>query len=1013
MASVRFDYTSNPTAGQKSYQVTLRWNRKVTGLSQSDITVEGGTISQFIDFSDLTAFTILLIDVDAVLSRLRITVAKDAVDQGNEEASIEWNFGTPVTLTAGKTLSEPGSVVTLTAKFSSDVTGITAADFSATDADDTAVTLENFQADPDDASRYTIDAKMPATGSGTVTVKLAENAATQGNVEQSVAIAYSPVSVVLTDDDADDIIDYGGTVTITATFDRAVTGIALADFSASVGAVSGFTKVSNRIYRVTWTAPGSGSGTAKITLAENAATQGNPETSVSLQYPFPPAVAQLTAVPTSVSNGASATVTATFDKDVTGVALDDFSANAGTVSGFTKVSATVYRVTYTAPAAGRGTATVTLRQNATTQRNAAQTVDIAYAPEPPATVTLARGAASVFNGRTTTVTATFSKNVAGVALNDFSANVGAVSGFTRVSARVYRVTWTAPTAGTGTVTVTLRENAATVGNPEATVDIAYLPEPPATVALVAAPVSVNTGGTATVTATFSKTVTGVALNDFSVNHGTVSGFTRVSGTVYRVTYTAPATGADTATVTLRVNAATVGNPETTVDIAYAPTPPAMVRLTAGETTIFNRKTTTVTATFSKTVTGVALNDFSVNHGTVSGFTRVSGTVYRVTYTAPATGFGTATVTLRANAATEGNPEATVDVEYAPEPDATLTAGPTYVDTYDANLGYNVLPEHLGALKRVYPNGAVIALGNVWYTDRPYNTVQTRLLRIGDALHITAGYGNGDEILKYNSLASQADNRVHIVYGKTLHYVVPQFSPSGSVYAALASLAKTINATLSFRNNTVLITDRRPYRAVTDGATGTGTGNLSFSDANKAFPSSGYLLIGNQELLRYTGITGGAFTGITRGVLGSALKNHADDSKILYLDTLIQTAQLGSPYKAITLQADVNRIFNIIRDSGGIAEVRDEESIALYGERPYTLDLGLTRHEKAWIEEIFRSYLEELSTLQSIVNIQVRPDFRLRLGHVTAFFYNNIMHPMRIVSIRYEGRTTHIKGRTLR
>ena len=918
MASVRFDYTSNPTAGQKSYQVTLRWNRKVTGLSQSDITVEGGTISQFIDFSDLTAFTILLIDVDSVLSRLRITVAKDAVDQGNEEASIEWNFGTPVTLTAGKTLSEPGSVVTLTAKFSSDVTGITAADFSATDADDTAVTLENFQADPDDASRYTIDAKMPATGSGTVTVKLAENAATQGNVEQSVAIAYSPVSVVLTDDDADNIIDYGGTVTITATFDRAVTGIAAADFSASVGAVSGFTKVSNRIYRVTWTAPGSGSGTAKITLAENAATQGNPETSVSLQYPFPPAVAQLTAVPTSVSNGASATVTATFDKDVTGVALDDFSANAGTVSGFTKVSATVYRVTYTAPAAGRGTATVTLRQNATTQRNAAQTVDIAYAPEPPATVTLARGAASVFNGRTTTVTATFSKNVAGVTLNDFSANVGAVSGFTRVSARVYRVTWTAPTAGTGTVTVTLRENAATVGNPEAT-----------------------------------------------------------------------------------------------VDIAYAPTPPAMVRLTAGETTIFNRKTTTVTATFSKTVTGVALNDFSVNHGTVSGFTRVSGTVYRVTYTAPATGFGTATVTLRANAATEGNPEATVDVEYAPEPDATLTAGPTYVDTYDANLGYNVLPEHLGALKRVYPNGAVIALGNVWYTDRPYNTIQTRLLRIGDALHITAGYGNGDEILKYNSLASQADNRVHIVYGKTLHYVVPQFSPSGSVYAALASLAKTINATLSFRNNTVLITDRRPYRAVTDGATGTGTGNLSFSDANKAFPSSGYLLIGNQELLRYTGITGGAFTGITRGVLGSALKNHADDSKILYLDTLIQTAQLGSPYKAITLQADVNRIFNIIRDSGGIAEVRDEESIALYGERPYTLDLGLTRHEKAWIEEIFRSYLEELSTLQSIVNLQVRPDFRLRLGHVTAFFYNNIMHPMRIVSIRYEGRTTHIKGRTLR
>ena len=119
--------------------------------------------------------------------------------------------------------------------------------------------------------------------------------------------------------------------------------------------------------------------------------------------------------------------------------------------------------------------------------------------------------------------------------------------------------------------------------------------------------------------------------------------------------------------------------------------------------------------------------------------------------------------------------------------------------------------------------------------------------------------------------------------------------------------------------------------------------MSFSNANKAFPSSGYLPIG-KEILRYTGITGGAFTGITRGVLGSDIENHADDSEILYLDNLIQTEKLGSPYRSITLSSDTNRIFNVVRDSGGIAEVRDEDSIALYGERPYTLDLGLTRHE---------------------------------------------------------------------
>ena len=305
-------------------------------------------------------------------------------------------------------------------------------------------------------------------------------------------------------------------------------------------------------------------------------------------------------------------------------------------------------------------------------------------------------------------------------------------------------------------------------------------------------------------------------------------------------------------------------------------------------------------------------------------------------------------------------------------------------TYNSQMGYNILPESLGALKRISSSGEVENLGNAWFTDRPFNVFPTRMLSIEGALHLCVGYGNADELLRYNSLASAADNMVHIVYGKTLHYVVPKFSPTGSVYAALADLAKRVNATLSFEKNLIMISDRRPYRAVTNGATGTGTGNLSFSDANKAFPSSGYLLIG-KEILKYTGISGGAFTGIQRGVLGSPIANHADDSGILYLDTLIQTEKLGSPYKSITLASDTNRIFNVIRDSGGIAEVRDEDSIALYGERPYTLDLGLTRHEKAWIEEIFKSYLEELKELQHIVNIQVVPDFSSAAGSDCAFF----------------------------
>ena len=167
-----------------------------------------------------------------------------------------------------------------------------------------------------------------------------------------------------------------------------------------------------------------------------------------------------------------------------------------------------------------------------------------------------------------------------------------------------------------------------------------------------------------------------------------------------------------------------------------------------------------------------------------------------------------------------------------------------------------------------------SLGNLWYTDRPYNIASTRCLSVSETiLHLTMGYGNLDEVLRFNSLSvCRWTTWSHIVYGRTLHYVLPEFSPNGSVYTALADIAKKINASLSFEKNIVMIGDRSPYRAETDGATGTGVGNLSFENANKPFPSSGYLRIA-KEILQYSGISGGAFTGVTRGVLGSSIANH--------------------------------------------------------------------------------------------------------------------------------------------
>ena len=327
------------------------------------------------------------------------------------------------------------------------------------------------------------------------------------------------------------------------------------------------------------------------------------------------------------------------------------------------------------------------------------------------------------------------------------------------------------------------------------------------------------------------------------------------------------------------------------------------------------------------------------------------------------------------------------------------------------LGYNVLPEALGALKKISSSGTVESLGNLWYEERPYNISATRALSIDGSLHLTMGYGEPDAVLRSDSLASQSDNVQHLVYGEALHYVVPSFESGGSLYDALADIAQRINATLSIDKGIITISDRRPYEALVDGATGTGTGNLDFDSETKTFPASGYLII-DYEFIRYTGISSGAFTGVSRGVIGTTIVDHADTAEIVYVDAVIRPNLIKGDLGYIN---DVNRIYNIIRNPSGTVEVRDPDSIARYGELPYTLDLGLTDHDRAWQEEVFDRYLQDLKDLHRLIDVSVQPGkdtLGLQLGQIIGFRYSSLVYAGRVVAITYGSDAIGLRVRTL-
>lgn len=331
-------------------------------------------------------------------------------------------------------------------------------------------------------------------------------------------------------------------------------------------------------------------------------------------------------------------------------------------------------------------------------------------------------------------------------------------------------------------------------------------------------------------------------------------------------------------------------------------------------------------------------------------------------------------------------------------------------TYREILGYNVIDEPLGALKKINASGEVENLGNLHYEQRPYNVAATRCLSFDDDLHIGMGYGDLRALLRFNSLASRADNVQHLVYGNTLHYVLPTFETQGSHrYTLLADLAQKTNAILSFQNGLIVVEDREVFRAETDGATGTGTGNLDFTDMNKTFPSSGYLSIG-KEFIGYTGISSGAFTGITRGVLGTAIANHADAEAVLYVNHVIGADRLKQENFDFT--TDSNRLYNIITNPDNTAEQRDTASIAQYGERPYTLSLGLTLHELAWQAHVFSQYLENLKDLKQLVRLVLKPTNYLLANQVVGLKFAELVYPLQIVEIAYGLDETVIRARSV-
>ncbi|MFG0721243.1 Ig-like domain-containing protein [Pseudomonas sp. GLN_6] len=281
-----------------------------------------------------------------------------------------------------------------------------------------------------------------------------------------------------------------------------------------------------------------------------------------------PAATSITLSDTALRIGETATVTVTFNEQISGLDIADFSVANGSLSGLsTSDGGLTWTATFT-PSANVSDATnlITLDNTGVMDQagniGSGTTDSVNYAIDtqrPTAAIVVTDTVLKA--GETTTVTITFNEAVTGLTTADFSVANGTLSG---LSSNDGGITWTAtltPSANANDTTnlITLDNTGYTdvVGNAgTGTTDsnnYAIDTQRP-TATIVVTDTALKAGQGTTVTITFSEAVTGLTTTDFSVANGSLSGLSTSDG---GLTWTATLT--PSANVTDPTNLITLDN----------------------------------------------------------------------------------------------------------------------------------------------------------------------------------------------------------------------------------------------------------------------------------------------------------------------------------------------------------------------------------------------------------------------------------------------------------------------
>ena len=451
---------------------------------------------------------------------------------------------------------------------------------------------------------------------------------------------------------------HNGVIPVTATFTEDVSGFALANLSLGNSTASTLVAVSASVY--TFNVAPSADGVVSVDgpaglvddIAGNASTAAT-TLSVTIDTQLPAVTLSTDA---NSPHSGSFTATATFSKPVSGFDLSDLSLSNGSASNLVAASATFASTyTFTVTPAADGAVTIDLPANAAldvsgngntiaTQLNLISDSTAPVTPSAPSVT----GAGGVTADNTPTLSGTAEPDST---VTIYDATRGALDTVVVASTGLWE--WTPASAlddGDYEFSITATDAADNISGASTGVTLTIDATAPG-VTLATAGGSLQSSAIA-ISITFTEAVTGFDVTDLTIGNGSAGNFQTVSTSEYTAEITATVDGLVAIDVGAGAAQDVGGNDNTaattlnvTID-TVVPTVALSTDATSPHSGIF-----TVTATFSKPVTGFGLSDLSLSNGSASNLVTESVTLAAsFAFDVTPTSDGTVTVDLSAGAA---------------------------------------------------------------------------------------------------------------------------------------------------------------------------------------------------------------------------------------------------------------------------------------------------------------------------------------------------------------------------